>query len=352
MKINLLLLFSLMLFFFSSQAHAASEWRNNDKLLEVIRDISDRYNVHFTYDREIVEDVEIDDYTPEAYASVDDALSQVLAGTKLKYVMLEMKYVIIYQDDAEGTKSLEQMVEVLEKIIEQKKEVRSFSVLTPLRGSTSLRQIHLQKHRMVLNVSGTVTDQNGEPLIGVNVLVQGTNTGTATDFDGHFALEDISENATLIFSYVGYQTQEVVLNGRSNISVVMVEDLQTLDEVVVVGYGTQKKATVTGAISVIDGEKIMESPAINYTNSLAGRLSGLTAINQSGEPGRDASTLRIRGVNTLGDNAPLIVIDGIANRSMDRLDPADIESISVLKDASAAIYGSQAANGVILITTK
>src|SRR5690625_5394654 len=151
MKINLLLLFSLMLFFFSSQAHAASEWRNNDKLLEVIRDISDRYNVHFTYDREIVEDVEIDDYTPEAYASVDDALSQVLAGTKLKYVMLEMKYVIIYQDDAEGMKSLEQMVEVLEKIIEQKKEERSFSVLTPLQRSTSFRNIHLQKHRMVLN---------------------------------------------------------------------------------------------------------------------------------------------------------------------------------------------------------
>src|SRR5690606_29195025 len=152
---------------------------------------------------------------------VDDALSNVLAGTNLKYVMLELKYVIIYQDDAEGMKSLEQMVEVLEQILEQKSEKRLVASLDLLESSSHLDRIHLEKHRMVFNVSGMVTDQSGEPLIGVNVLVAGTTKGTATDIDGRFVLEDVNENATLIFSYIGYQTQEFVLNGRSSISITM-----------------------------------------------------------------------------------------------------------------------------------
>ena len=129
-------------------------------------------------------------------------------------------------------------------------------------------------------------------------------------------------------------------------------DPKSLGEVVVVGYGTAKKATITGSISTVSGEKLKAMPNVNFSNSLAGRLPGLVSTTRSGEPGNDDATLRIRGSNTLGDNSPLVVIDGIANRSMQRLDPADVESVTILKDASAAIYGAEAANGVILITTK
>ncbi|HLU88232.1 MAG TPA: TonB-dependent receptor [Cyclobacteriaceae bacterium] len=202
-----------------------------------------------------------------------------------------------------------------------------------------------------ITVTGTVVDQNGDPIPGATVSIPELGLGTATDIDGRYSLT-VPDGATLVFSFVGFQSQSIAVGNQRVINVTLAEDISALDEVVVVGYGTQKKATITGAISVVGGDEIMESPTINYTNALAGRLSGLTVISGSGEPGRDASTLRIRGVNTLGNSDPLIVIDGIANRSMDRLDPADIESISILKDASAAIYGSQAANGVILITTK
>jgi TonB-linked SusC/RagA family outer membrane protein len=202
-------------------------------------------------------------------------------------------------------------------------------------------------------IKGKVTDvQSGEPMPGVNIQVKGTTAGVITDANGEFTLTATDPNAVLVVSFVGYNSQEIPLGGRTVIDVAMTAQTTALDEVVVIGYGTVKKATVTGSISSVKGEALQLSPAINFTNTIGGRLAGLVTVQPSGEPGRDAATLRIRGSNTLGDNSPLIVVDGIANRSMERLNPTDIESITVLKDASAAIYGAQAANGVILITTK
>ena len=200
-------------------------------------------------------------------------------------------------------------------------------------------------------VHGRVTNANGDPLIGVSVTVKGIQKGTATDGTGRYSI-DVPPDITLVFSNVGYAEQEVLVNGRAVIDVVMEASVSSLDQVVVVGYGTQTKATITGAISTISGEDLELSPTINFTNSLAGRLPGLTSVTGSSEPGRDDSRLRIRGSNTLGDNSPLIVIDGVVGRNMTRLNPVDILSVTVLKDASAAIYGAEAANGVILITTK
>lgn len=360
MKLGLPIQFVLSLLLFHivcTQTRAIPLMPVSDDLLQVIRDISQRYNVHFTYDREIVEDVEIEKYTPEAYVSVDDALRSVLAGTNLKYVMLEMKYVIIYQDDAEGMQSLEQMVEVLEKILEQKSVKRKVDRLDRLASSTNLSRIQLEKHRMVINVTGVVTDQVGEPLIGVNVLVQGTNMGTATDIDGKFELEDVNENAILIFSYVGYETMEYALNGRSNISITMVEDLQTLDEVVVVGYGTMKKSDITGAVSSISSEEFEDEAIANVSQGLQGKVAGVNVTTGSGKPGGDL-IVRIRGnTSVLGSNDPLYVIDGVPRIGntdlLSTMNPSDIASIEILKDASAtAIYGSRGSNGVILITTK
>lgn len=202
-------------------------------------------------------------------------------------------------------------------------------------------------------VSGKISDEKGESLPGVSILVKGTTNGVISDLDGKYSLI-VDKNATLVFSYVGFLTQEVAIGGRSSVDVNLAVDAKALGEVVVVGYGTQRKVTVTGAVATLQGEKIIKSPATDISNSLAGRLPGLVVIQQSGEPGYDGATISIRGTNTLGNNSPLIVIDGIPDRDggLGRLSPRDIESISVLKDASAAIYGARAANGAILITTK
>jgi TonB-linked SusC/RagA family outer membrane protein len=201
-------------------------------------------------------------------------------------------------------------------------------------------------------VSGKITDSSRASLPGVTVVVKGTTNGTITDANGNYSLSNIPENATLQFSFVGMKGQEVAVGSKTTINVTLAEEAIGIEEVVAVGYGTQKKATITGSISTVKAESLKASSSTNFTNSFAGRLPGLVVVTRSGEPGNDNSTFRIRGSNTLGDNSPLIVIDGIANRSMQRLNPDDIESVTVLKDASAAIYGAQAANGVILITTK
>jgi len=201
-------------------------------------------------------------------------------------------------------------------------------------------------------VKGKVTDAKG-PIPGVSVKLKGGTTTTVTDGSGNFSIK-VPEDATLVFTYVGYVDQEIQVKNQTSINVRLTETNQNLSEVVVVGYGTQKKAVVSGAVASVKGTELAKSSSVNLTNSLAGRLPGVTALQSSGEPGYDGSTIRIRGTNSLGNNNALIVIDGIPNRAggIERLNPNDIESVSVLKDASAAIYGSQAANGVILITTK
>lgn len=207
-----------------------------------------------------------------------------------------------------------------------------------------------------VKVTGTVFDEQGQPLIGAAVQVKGVqNVGTVTDLNGHFSLSAPAK-CVLQFSYIGYISQEISVTSqnRGNLSIILKEDRQQLEEVVVVGYGTQKKATVTGSIASVKGAEIMKSPEANLTNSLVGRMPGLIANQRSGEPGSDHSDILIRGKATFGDTQPLFVIDGVANRwgNIDRLNPSDIETMTILKDASAAIYGSQAANGVILVTTK
>ncbi len=203
-------------------------------------------------------------------------------------------------------------------------------------------------------VSGKVTDKQGVPFPGTNILEAGTNNGTQADFDGNYSIT-VKEGATLVFSYIGMLTQSVSVNGRNNVNVKLVEDTAQLNEVVVVGYGSQKKVNLTGSVEVVKATEITRQPAAQASQALAGLVPGLTATQNSGQPGSDNATLRIRGVGSLGNgkkNDPLVLIDGIPD-NINGVDPNDIESISVLKDAAAAaIYGSRGANGVILVTTK
>jgi TonB-linked SusC/RagA family outer membrane protein len=202
-------------------------------------------------------------------------------------------------------------------------------------------------------VTGKVTDPTGQPLPGVNVLIKGTTNGTSTDGDGIYTLEMPDGLQTLILSFIGYATEEIPVNNRTVLDVVMAEDLATLNEVVVIGYGTQEKKEVTNAVVQLKGTEVLESKSAAVSNSLSGKVPGMIINQRNARPGADGAQILIRGASTFGDASALIVVDGVANRDgIDRIDPNDIESVTVLKDASAAIYGAQSANGVILITTK
>ncbi len=243
--------------------------------------------------------------------NINEVLDEILANSDIKYAVKD-RQILLYTSDTELSSSLLQQV-----------------------------------------ITGTVTDkETGDAMPGVNVLVKGTTTGAITDANGQYSISVADRSAVLVFSFIGYGAQEIPAGGRSVVNVSLVPESLALDEVVVVGYGTQRKETLTGSITAVRNAELTHSPVIGVSNSLAGLLPGVVAENRSGQPGNTSSIL-IRGRNTTGDNNPLVVVDGIPGYSgWQYINPEDIESISVLKDASAAIYGARAANGVILITTK
>lgn len=206
-----------------------------------------------------------------------------------------------------------------------------------------------------VKITGIVIDQQGQPVAGAGIIVKGTQTGTVTDGNGQFALS-VRKTDILIVSFIGYNTQEIAVGSQTRIQVVLAEEAQSIEDVVVVGFGSQRKETVTGAIGQLSNKDLMRAPVTNISNALVGRIAGMAAVQKSGEAGFEESTIRIRGVGTYaGDQNPLIVIDGIVRdqTAFNMLDPNDVEGINVLKDASAtAVYGVRGANGVIIVTTK
>ena len=235
-------------------------------------------------------------------------LDQIFAGTNVKYSVLEKKIIL--------------STEIVQGIQQEQNKV-----------------------------TGIVKDANGEPVIGANVIVKGQSTGTITDIDGRFVL-DTPKDAVLQITYIGYVSQEVKVSGKKELNVVLKEDTETLEEVVVVGYGVQKKANLTGAVSSVKMDEILgDRPVTSVSNVLMGAMPGLQVTGTSGQPGAEMS-FNIRGVNSINEGAPLVLVDNV-EMDINMLDPNDIESISVLKDAaSSAIYGARAAFGVILVTTK
>lgn len=283
-------------------------------------------------------------------------LSDALAEIEIKY-----NVVFLYENRLLESKRLNReiilsgdaIVEGIQKVIEEyplalkQLDNRLFGIIRDKKAEEAERTY-------IEIVRGQVTDNTGETLPGVNILVSGTTIGTSSNTEGNWQLDVPSLQDTLVFSFVGFHTQEVPINGRTEIDVKMIPQTYSGEELVVVGYGTQTRETLTGSVSSVSGSRMEKIPVTNMANSLTGQLPGIVTVNQSGEPGYDGAVIRIRGEHTLNNNQPLVVIDGVPNRAggLDRLNPRDIENISVLKDASAAIYGSQAANGVILITTK
>lgn len=211
--------------------------------------------------------------------------------------------------------------------------------------------IFFSTHLIAQNtLSGSVTDNQGLPLQGATIIVKGTNEGTTSDFDGNFSLQT-NEDDVLVISFVGFANQEVQVGQQENISISLEPDNQLEEVVVTTGYATQEKRDITGAVSTIDAEELSSVPATTFSQQMQGRASGISIVSDA-TPGGEA-TVRIRGYGTIGNNNPLYIIDGVPSLQQGNLNPGDIESLQVLKDASAAsIYGSRAGNGVVIITTK
>lgn len=324
-----------------SSSNQTSLQQKND-LDQVLKTLQKEYKVFFTYSDKLVKGKKVT-LPPFSGQRLETVLTDILPPIGLKHEKIRDQFYVI-TEKGKGRVNKREKRKARSKIKKQTK----FSPVQSLSKSNAESLAPT-----VLPVSGTISDQSGEPLIGVNVLIKGSSLGTVTDVDGRFSLEVTNGDETLVISYIGYETQEVPINSQSVLQITLVENSATLDEIVVVGYGTQGKGKVSAAVSQVNGEdlQIDQRPVTNVQNSLVGSVPGLIINQTSGRPGQDIS-LRVRAVSALEQKNALVLIDGFEG-SLNDVNPTDIASVTVLKDAAAtAIYGARSANGVILITTK
>jgi TonB-linked SusC/RagA family outer membrane protein len=298
------------------------------------------YAVSFAYDGKLIKDKKVK-VSQQQTAELDQILTQALSPLKLTHKKVGERHYVIREEEEVSLGKLDSRPN------EPQDKPENLQLLSSLQ-SRSIPVILEQ------TISGKVTDgESGDPLPGVNVLAKGTTSGTVTDVNGQYRLSVADDVTTLVFSSIGYNTQEVDINGRSMINLALSPDVQSLEEVVVVGYGTTKKSDVTGAIGMVSSEELLKAPVNNALQGLQGRVAGVNVFLNSGSPTSSPRVL-IRGLGTINSNSsPLYVVDGVVMEDIQFLNPNDIKSMEVLKDASAtAIYGSRGANGVILVTTK
>lgn len=297
-----------------SQSAVISIEMNNATVEEVLNEIEMNSGYHFLYNNQLI-DVDRKVSVKADADNIESVLHDLFDGTNVAYKIVNKQIVLGLKDHSAAEIAAVAQTKV---------------------------------------IKGNVVDKNGEPIIGANIRVKGTSTGTISDIDGNFALEIDGNAQSLEVSYIGYETRNIPLKGQKEFKIVLKEDTETLDEVVVVGYGTQKKVNLTGAVTAVTGEDIAKRPVTNTTTMLQGQVPGLRVVQGTGQPGNESVSVKIRGVGTFSGagSSPLVLINGVTG-DMSSVDPNMIESVSVLKDAaSAAIYGARAANGVILITTK
>ncbi len=314
-------------------------------LKDVIQDLKKRFDVDFIYENDILEGKKVT-YVPQKNEHIEYVLEHVLASANLKYKKIDQKVYAIIPQTIEG-KTTNRLVQGEVSATEKQEKL-----LAPI------MELHNFNRKFILTrlerrISGKVTSsEDGQPLPGVSILLKGTNTGTVTDSEGRYAITVPDAGGILVFSYVGFTTQEIAVGTSNEINVSMVADIRALEQVVVVGYGTQKREAITGAISTVSAKEVAALPVPNVGAALQGRVAGVTVTN-NGSPG-EAPIVRIRGIGSISyGSGPLYVIDGFPTGDLNSFDTRDIESVEVLRDASAAaIYGSRASNGVILITTK
>jgi TonB-linked SusC/RagA family outer membrane protein len=326
---------------------------NSNSLTNLLKKLESIHKVSFVYQKELLENKTFSGVINET-DKLEVILDRVLTPANLRFKKLKGGgYTILPR---KANRSLPAETELLKTSADQQPVPETGQALTvnALSARVELQTLSATKPVDIV-VKGKVTDtEKGEPIPGVSIVIKGVAKGTNTDANGAYSLAVPDRNAVLVFSFVGYDKQEVTVGNQSQINIVLKPDMKELNEVVVIGFGTQKKATVTGAIAAITTKDLVQSPVANISNSLVGRMPGLFAVQTSGEPGNNASTLRIRGVSTFSGAAdPLIMVNGVEVSNYNNIDPNEIENLTILKDASAtAIYGVRGANGVILITTR
>jgi TonB-linked SusC/RagA family outer membrane protein len=292
----------------------------NSSLADIFSSIEKSSEFIFFYNDEAVND-QIKKSVSANGVQIENILEELFKGTNIAF-KVDDRQVFLYKKD----------------------DIKSYESLV----SSTLTQQPQKKE-----VTGTVKDSKGLPLPGVTVVVKGTTIGTITDNDGNFRLSVPVDSKTLVFSFVGMKTQEVAIAAKTSFKIELSEETFGLDEVVAIGYGSQKKMTMTGAVSKLKGESLLTSPVSNITNSLQGKVTGVTTIQQNGQPGLQNADIFIRGRATFGDATAIVIVDGIERANFGAMDPNEIESMTVLKDASStAIFGIRGANGVLVITTK
>lgn len=323
---------------------------------QVLKTLENEYKVYFTYSDELIKGKRVK-FSLTSGKELDTVLNGLLAPLGLQHQNVRGKFYII-TEKAAGKENLENEESFKEEASQMPTSRNHMSALPSL---SFTRTEYVSPYRFPVN--GAVIDEEGNPLIGVNVIIKGSGRGTITDIDGQFSLDLTDGEETLVFSYIGYQTLEVAVNKRSTLEITLLESATALDEVVVIGFGTKQRRDVTEAISSVSGEELNQIPVPSFEQALTGRAAGVQVIAGSGIPGSGA-TIRVRGVGSLNNSEPLYVIDGIiignvagggqsSVSPLSLINPNDIESIDILKDASAtAIYGARAGNGVVIITTK
>ena len=332
-----------------------NEAGSDQPLAEVLEELGVKYQVFFSYNAELLANVQVE-FTYHEGESLDQAMSRLLANTPFDYETFGEKFFVVFEKSREGIRDSKKLRRSIEKI--SKLETKGNLNVLPQSGRTldniQRTAYYLTAKTLEKTVSGTVSNAAGEGLPGATVRAKGVNRGVLTDNLGKFELTLPDNVTTLIISYIGYETLEVEIAGRSVINIALNESVSLLDEVVVIGYGTQKKSDLTGAVSSVKSAEINAFPTTNVMQSLSGRAPGVQVLQSSGAPG-GAVDVRIRGTNSIqGDNEPLYVVDGVPLAGQPtNINNADIQSVEILKDASAtAIYGSRGANGVVIITTK
>lgn len=324
-------------------------------IIEILNELSENYEVLFTYNSKALRTVDVQ-FEFRTGEKLESAINRLLNPINYAYESFGEKYYVIFEKSKTGTKTLKKISRHIQKI--EKLEQRG-NISLQRKNNNKLAHVQsigntLEQLQVAFPITGTVTDDAGMPLVGVNILVKGTGEGTVTDLDGKFSLDLEDGREILTFSYTGFEPIEVSVNGQSTLQVTMSEFISQLNEVVVVGYSTTKKVNLTGAVSTLENEYLEDRPVANVQQALQGLVPNLniTTSLATGEPGAEMA-MNIRGLTSFeGNNAPYVLVDNIP-MSMNDIDPNDIETITVLKDAaSTAIYGARAAYGVILITTK
>lgn len=303
-------------------------------LREALMQLKEKYNVDVMFEEKLLKEVYVGANLIQPGKKIEENLKNLLRMTGLRFKRIDAETYLILGPKAQGTPG----------------GAKAVTGALPAGGEHPSGN---QAPPALLVVDGQVKNEKGEGLPGVNVSLKGTTTGTATNAEGWYSLSlpDGDANAILVFSFIGYATEEVAIGNQARIDVVLLPDVKSLSEVVVVGYGSQRKTSVTGAIASLSAREVGALPVINLSQALQGRAAGVSVIN-NGVPG-DAPIIRIRGIGTVNNANPLFVVDGFPTGDLNSFDTKDIQSIEVLKDASAAaVYGSRASNGVILITTR